>query len=231
MFRQFNVEQFLDYLKHNYNLTFTINENYEVEKMKAKDREYKKQLKNQIAKYWIENKVQILQVLLYHSQSVVIKKGVNKQQISIDDEIRVFAKENLRQFEALFIKEQKLRQLGLKNPLEVLIRSDDDNGVTLQSDNYFKKRITVLQVYKAIHDPVTQADRRTAEQFVEFGTRCLDAGTFTNKKMYQMLKKCGVINFKAFTDEDMLFEILKEFDITAKRNSRENNITCTPRVY
>ena len=86
-----------------------------------------------------------------------------------------------------------------------------------------------MKVNKAIHNAETKADKKTAEQFIEFAQRCLKLESFTHKQMYDALKKCGVINFKAFKNEEMLFEILKEFDLIVERKKKTNKITCKPK--
>lgn len=225
LFRQFNMEQFLDYLESNYYLSFTVNKEYEVDNLKLKDNEHKMRLKQQVAKYWIEEKSQIEQVLMYQSQNSYIKNTITKQQVRINKDIKEFAKEHLKHFEALFLKEKKLRHLGVENPLEVLIKTNGEEA-TLQSNDYYRKRIAVLKVIKAIHNPITKADKRTAEQFVHFAQWCELKKSFSNKQMYDELKQCGVLNHKAFRSENMLFEIVKYFDLIVKRNKKTNIITC-----
>ena len=78
LFRRFIIEQLLDYLKNNYYLSFTVNQEYEVDTLQSNEKEYKKNIKEQVAKYWIEANPQILMVLLYHTQNVFIKKAINK---------------------------------------------------------------------------------------------------------------------------------------------------------
>ena len=229
MFRQFNIEQLLDYLKNNYYLSFIVNESYEVDKLKTNEKEYKEKIRQQVAKYWKDAHPQIKMVLLYHSQNVRIKKAIHKQQVSVDKDVETFAKEHLKHFEEIFLKDKELRCLGVDNPLADLLKREQE-VLTLQSNDYYRKRVTVLRVNKAIFNPETNADKKTAQQFIEFGQRCLKLGTFTHKQMYEELKKCGVINYKAFKNEGMLFEILKDFDLIVERNKKTNNITCTKKV-
>ncbi len=226
LFQHFNSEQFLDYLKSNFNLSFQVDEKYEVQKLETGTKEQIKQVKQKVAKYWCNANSQILQVLLYQSQNPYITKNIHKQQIQVERKCEEFIKDNIKYFETLYLRDKELRSLGITKPLEVLIKNEGDE-VTLQSCDKYNKRVTVLKVNKAIHHPITKADRKTAEQFIEFAQRCLKLGRFTNMQMNDELKKCGVINYKAFKNEEMLFEILRDFDLKVKRDKRKNIIICT----
>lgn len=51
LFQKMNIEQFLAYLKLNYNLGFTRNDSYEVRKLETNENGFKKELNKQIAMY------------------------------------------------------------------------------------------------------------------------------------------------------------------------------------
>lgn len=82
---------------------------------------------------------------------------------------------------------------------------------------------------KAISEPKTMTDKRTAERFIHFGHWCVSKGAFSLKQMRYKLKHIGVVNYKAF-NEKMLFEILgKNFNLDVKHNKKTNLITCKER--
>ena len=230
MFQKFNTEQLLDYLKSNYNLAFSVNKEHEVNKIDNNTKEHIKLIKQKVATLWSEEKVHVCQVLLYHTQNPSIANGIIKQQIRIDDDFSAFVKGNIKHFETLYLREKELCSLGVVNPLEYLIKNDGDE-ITLQSNDRYKRSVQVLKVDRAILDPKTKADKKTAEQFVHFAQWCVLKGTFTHKQMYDELRNVGVVNHKAYKNEAMLFEILNNnFNLNIKRNRRTNRITCTSNV-
>lgn len=224
LFSYFNATQFLEYLESNYNLSFTINKTFELEKKKTSFGSYTKELKQQIAKLWIEANEQILQVLHYHTQNPRIRKATHPTQTRIEPEILEFATINIKHFEQLFNRTNELTSLGVKNPVNELIKQ---NGsiTTLQSNDYYRKTILFYRIENTFNEPITQADEKTAKQFVSFAKWCNEKQTFSYKQMIQQLKEIGVMNYKAF-NEQMLFELLKGFKIIAKRNKKTNLINC-----
>ncbi len=230
LFQKFNVAQFLDYLKRNYNLAFTINDRYVVTKIGTNEKDYKKKIKQQIAECWIDQNTQILQTLLYQSQDPYVFKAINKQPICVNEEIEMIAKDNIKQFEQLFLKTKELQRMGIDNTMEYLIEKDKNDAVTLVSDSKYSKRLAVLMVEKAIQEPKTNADKKTAQQFLHFAQWCELTGRFTHKQMYEELKKIGVLNYKVYKNEEMLFEILaKNFNLDVKRNKKTSLISCMNR--
>ena len=81
------------------------------------------------------------------------------------------------------------------------------------------------RVENTLNEPITQADEKTAKQFISFAKWCNEKQTFSHNQMIQRLKEIGVMNYKAF-NEQMLFELLKGFNLNAKRNSKTNLINC-----
>lgn len=224
LFGYFNTTQFLEYLESNYNLSFTINKEFEVVKKKASFGSYTKELKQQIAKLWIEANEQILQVLHYHTQNPRIRNETHPTQTRIEPDVLEFATSNIKHFEQLFNRTIELTRLGVKNPVNELIK-DYGEAVTLQSDDYYRKTVLFYRIEKTLNEPKTIADKKTAQQFLSFAKWCNEKQTFSYKQMIQQLKGIGVMNYKAF-NEQMLFELLKCFNLNAKRNSKTNLITC-----
>lgn len=228
-YQAFNIEQLLVYLKCNYNLAFTVNKEYEVTKLAFKTKEHTDKVKNQVIQYWRNEKTQIHQILLYHSQNPHIAKAIIKQQIRIKENVEMFARENIKYFENLFIRENELKQLGVTSPSDRFIK-DNNWEATLLSNDKYKKLVSVLRVEKAILEPTTKADRRTAELFVYLGQWCVSRKTFSLTEMYNKLREIGVVNYKTYCNEKILFEILdKNFNLNVKRNRRTNMIHCHER--
>ncbi len=224
LFGYFNTTQFLEYLESNYNLSFTINREFEVVKKKASFGSYTKELKQQIAKLWIEANEQILQVLHYHTQNPRIRKATHPTQTRIEPDVLEFATSNIKHFEQLFNRTNELISLGVENPVNDLIK-DNGETITLQSNDYYRKAILFYRIEKTLNEPITIADKKTAGQFLSFAQWCLKKSTFSYKQMIQQLKEIGVMNYRAF-NEQMLLEILKYFELEAKRNRKTNLINC-----
>ena len=224
LFSYFNTAQFLEYLESNFNLSFTINKEFEVEKKKTSFGSYTKELKQQIAKLWIEANEQILQVLHYHTQNPRIRKATHPTQTRIEPDILEFAVSNIKHFEQLFNRTNELIALGVENPVNELIK-DNGEAPTLQSNDFYRKTVLFYRVENTLNEPITQADEKTAKQFISFAKWCNQKQTFSHKQMIQQLKEIGVMNYKAF-NEQMLFELLKGFKIIAKRNKKTNLINC-----
>ena len=141
----------------------------------------------------------------------------------------MFARENIKYFENLFIRENELKQLGVTSPSDRFIK-DNNWEATLLSNDKYKKLVSVLRVEKAILEPTTKADRRTAELFVYLGQWCVSRKTFSLTEMYNKLREIGVVNYKTYCNEKILFEILdKNFNLNVKRNRRTNMIHCHER--
>ena len=231
LFQNYNTEQLLDHLKSNYNLAFRVNKEYEVEKIDANTKEHIKQVKQKVATMWMDERVQVHQVLLYHTQNPSIANGIIKQQIRTDEDIVEFVRGNIKHFETFFIREKELQSLGVNDKLEYLIEKNMNDEVTLLSDHKYKTRVQVLKVDKAIKEPKTNADKRTAQQFLHFAQWCALRKRFTHKQMYDELRNVGVVNHNAFKNEAMLFGILSSnFNLDVKRNKRTSQITCKSRV-
>lgn len=230
LFRQLNIEQFLDYLKSNYFLSFKVNDDHKVEKLNLNDKDYKKKLRRRVANYWIEERSQIYQTLLYHSQNPYITKSITKQQVGIKNDVELFAKENIKLFEMLFLREKELKKLGVEKPLEELIIKDGDE-LTLLSNSKYNQLVNVLKVDQAVKRPKNAADKRTANNFLHLSHWCVLKKEFKLQQMYEELRKLGVVNYKAYCNENTLCEIMnKVFNLEVKRNNNTNLIICKERV-
>ena len=225
LFMQMNVSQFLEYLQNNYNLTFTVNTRFEAEKYKTNESSLKKEIKQQIATLWMQTKEQVLQVLRLHSQDPEIRNGINATQTVVDPDVLTFTVANIKQFERLLQRHNELTRLEVSNPSEHLIKQDEQ-GVTLQSNDYYRKMLLYYRVEKTFTDPQTYADRKTAQQFLDFAQWCLKEESFDNRAMTNQLQRLGVINYTAF-NEAMLFELLRYFDLEVKKNTKTKIIQCT----
>ena len=224
LFMYMNIAQFLEYLESNYNLSFTVNSKYEVQKFNSNESNSKKETKQHIAMLWTQYNEQILQVLRLHSQDPKLRNGINATQTVIEPEVLTFAVDNIKHFETLFKRHNELTMLKVKNPAEHLIKHDGDN-LTLQSNDYYRKVVLYHRIENTINDPQTKADRKTAIQFVTFAQWCVLKSTFTNAQMNRQLKKLGVLNYTAF-NEAMLFELLRGFNLKVKKNTKTKIISC-----
>ncbi|NLA63663.1 MAG: hypothetical protein GX857_10685 [Bacteroidales bacterium] len=228
-YQNFNIEQLLDYLKCNYNLAFRVNRKYEVLKLNSKTKEHNDEIKKQVAQYWRDERIQIHQILLYHSQNPHITNTINKQQLCVKENLVLFARENIKYFETLYLREKELKQLGVTAPLDHLLESHKGE-VTLLSNDKYRKLVNVLKVERAILKPASKADTKTAKLFVYLGQWCVRKKTFTLSEMYNKLKEIGVVNYKAYCNEKLLIEILdKNFNLDVKRNTKTNMIICSDR--
>lgn len=174
---------------------------------------------------WTKEHEQVLEILRTHSQDPNLRNGIYATQTVVELEIRDFAIENIKQFERLYRYTNELVSLGDDKPQDTLIKVDADN-VTLHSDDNYRKQVLYLRVENTINKPITQADKKTRKQFIQFAQWCAKEATFTNSKMNDQLKKIGVLNYKAF-NEAMLFELLHGFKLEVKRNKKTNIISCT----
>lgn len=224
LFSYFNNVQFLEYLESNYNLSFTVNKEFDVAKSKAGFGSSTKDLKQQIARYWIEAHEQILQVLHYHTQDPRIRKETHPSQTRIEPELLEFALSNIKHFESLYTKTKKLEQLEVESPLDHLIKSNGEVA-TLQSNDYYTKVVLFYRIRNTLNAPQTIADKRTAQQFISFAKWCATQKIFSNNQMNTQLKIIGVLNSKQLP-EHLIFELLKAFNLKAKRNRKTNLINC-----
>lgn len=225
LFSYFNADQFLEYLETNYNLSFTINETFEVASEKPKFGSHTKELKQKIALLWIEENEQILQVLHYHTQSPQIRNKIEKTQTIIDPEVLAFATANIKHFEQLFKRTGELIKLEVSNPLEHVINSTEETP-TLQSNDYYKKTVLFYRLKNTINNPKTKADEKTVSQLDHFVKWSIEKQKFSSNEMRKELKKIGVLRSKQLP-ERMIFDLLKCFSLNVKRNKKENLIKCT----
>ncbi len=225
LFKYFNADQFLEYLETNYNLSFAINESFEVASEKSKFGSHTKELKQKIALLWIEKNEQILQVLHYHTQSPQIRNEIDKTQTIIDPEVLEFATANIKHFEQLFKRNRELVKLKVNNPLEHLINSTGETP-TLQSNDYYNKTVLYYRIKKTINNPKTKADQKTVNQLDHFVKWCIEKQVFSYNEMKKELKKIGVLRSKHLP-EVMVFDLLECFGLDVKRNKKTNLIKCT----
>ncbi len=226
LFSRLNIEQFLDYLESNYFLSFKINDTHAVEKHNLNDKAYKKSLKHQIAKHWVQDQPQIYQALLHHSQSPHITHGIHKQQISVAPNLMQLVRENINIFEDLYLRSISLKKLGVEKPLNELIIKDGGE-FSLLSNTKYKHLENVLKVEQAKNKPLNNADKRIANQFSHISQWCVDKKEFKLQQLYDQIRALGVVNYKAYCNEEVLTIILKKsFNVELKRNNRKRSITC-----
>ena len=229
LFSKLNIEQFLDYLESNYFLSFKINKANTVKKHNLNDKEYKKKLKHEIAKHWVEDQAQIYQALLHHTQNLQITRGIHKQQISIDSDVEQLVMKNIKTFEMLYLRTLKLKELGVEKPLKELIIKDGDE-LTLLSNTRYKHLKNVLMVEQAKNNPKNKADRKIANQFRHISQWCVDKKEFKLQQLYDEIRNIGVVNYKVYSNEELLIVILKRiFSVELKRNKKTNVIVCKKR--
>lgn len=227
LFRRMNKTQYLEYLQANYNLSFTINEAYKVEKFKSNDNvtREKKQL---IAKHWIEDKEEVLQAIRTHTQSNKIRLNINAQMLSFDNDVSSVVIENIKEFEKLFSKSMTLEKYRVDNPDEILINLNAE-PITLNSNAPYNDEILYQTIQRTLdldNDKATQADKQTQKQFIQFSTWCLKTGTFGNRQMTNKLKEFGILQSKQI-NEKTLFRMLEMFELEVVKNEKNKTIKVT----
>ena len=218
-FKGYNAKQFVEYLETNYNLRFTVNSTFDPGPVtRIEDKEFKKLLKQQIANVWTSAKDEVLQLLALNTQDKEIRKALTVRQQRFEPQTEKVALNNIKDFETLYKRSEKLRQLGADDPDTILIKDD-----TLASNDYYNKQTLLLKIQPTIMNPQNAADMNQARRFILFAQWCKNKETFTYKQMYQKLRSLRIVNLKAY-NEKMLFEVLKWFELNAKRNRKTNII-------
>jgi len=226
LYERMNNAQFIEYLERNYNLSFTIDKTYEIQKIKAPTNAAK-DLKILIADVWTNQHPALLQILRTHSQDIKIRFSIHATMTNTD-EIYEFAVKNIKEFEKLYKRTHTLLKLGIEKPNDILINSDAA-PVTLESKNFYTKAVNFYTLLNSLKNPITPIDHKSNNNFIKFKDWCIKQGKFSNIQMKNKLEGYGVKNHKVF-DEKQVFDLLEFFDLDAKRNKKTNEITCKKKV-
>ncbi len=205
-----NANQFSNFLGDNYNLNLKVNKAFELPEYKyANDTRYKKQLKRDVAREWINRKEDVLNILALHSQDKTIRANLTPQQRPTPLGLFAFITNHLKRFEELYTDTLKLRDLGFDNPDLVLISIDKKTQTdTLTSDKKIKNAILLRTTELLLDNPKNKTDEINRIRLITFALECSKIGEITTKQLYRLLKKHKVYNSKAYNKE-MLVELFK----------------------
>lgn len=218
-FTTLNALQFLEYLKTNYNLKTTVNAKFNFDKdIQTLESSKRKEIKQQIANYWITSKDDVLQVLALHTQSKQIKKELIVKQKFINPALESFTINQIKDFEKLYKRFRKLQDLGVKNPNSILIKSNLNLEITLNSDKNYKEVLILIQLEKVINEPKNTADERTALSINNVVDWSVKKKEFTNRQLFSELKKQRIFS-KTIHNEKMFFKVLEWFGLNAEKDT------------
>lgn len=199
MFSAFNVEQFLEFIKVNYNLRISRNNEFELsEEIEASDVEYRRRKKQKVAHYWCSYKDEVSQCLYVHSLDKKLKAKIEENQILLKPEFILFIVDNIKYFEKLFKRYNRLKELGEEDPNKILLKIQDD-VLTLDTDAPYKKAIDGLKLHKMVFEPQNKRDREQAKSIVEFVEWCKRKSSFTFPQMAKELKKHKVYKHSSYS--------------------------------
>ena len=82
-------------------------------------------------------------------------------------------------------------------------------------------------VLQAKNNPKNKADIKIANQFSHISQWCVDKKEFKLQQLYDEIRNIGVVNHKAYSNEELLTVMLKRiFSVELKRNNRKCVILC-----
>lgn len=219
LFKSFNIEQFLKFLELNYNLEFTKNETYNFDFGKVlSERPDRKQLKKKFAKVWTNDKDSVLQALYYNTLDTSIIKDLRIFYKEIDPILNLFVIGNIKHFEQLYKKHNKLKSFGIECTDSILIVSKLNKDITLISDKEYKHKIDLLTLNQMIFSPQSKADSIASEKVLKFVQWCTQKQKFTHSQMIKELRSLGVYKNSSF-NFDRIVTVLEWFEITAKKDT------------
>lgn len=216
LFRFFNIHQFISFLECNYNLKLAINEDF---KPSFKDGSIEKYDRNEnkisIGQAWYYNKNEVLQSLGLHTLNNPIRKAIYVDNSEIDPQIETLVIEEIKKFEKLFKREEKLKKLGEADPNRILLDSTDD--MKLNSDKNYKDELTLLKLNKMILEPKNKADEITASKVLEFSEWVKSQKEFTTNQMNRQMKKLNIYKNDSYSFENVK-RILEWFEVRVKKD-------------
>lgn len=225
-FSTLNSSQFLEYLKTNYNLLGRINTDFDFDKkIMSLNKSERKKIKQLIAFYWINNYDEVLQVLALHTQSKKLKNELIIKQMFIKPALQDFVVNQIKDFENLFNKYNKLFSLGVENPNEVLIKSEIGKEITLNSDLKYKEHLMLLQLEKTVNEPQNAADRRTAMKLSNIVDWCRNKKEFSHKQLFKQINKERLFS-RIIKNEKMFFKVLEWYNLSSYKNKKTGLIKC-----
>lgn len=226
LFKTFNSKQFLEYLKTNYNLEFEQDPEFSPPTEDSAEKEIRTKLKQIIAGYWFNDKDEVKQAIASHTLDKGIKNKIKIEQRAINQNLELFVISQIKDFEKLFKRYEKLKSLGADDPDKVLIKEDDKGGFTLASTQKYKDEIINLKLYKLVFEPQTQSDLKALKRIKDFGEWCKDKNEITPGQLYKKLKSLGV-----YKNSDLTFTtiqtVLEWLGYTAKKCTKMKIISIT----
>lgn len=221
LFNYLNTEQFLHYLEINYNLSFSINQTYELT-AEAK-RPSRNDHKMEIAKIWKDDKRTVFNTIYKHTENKGLKSCVTLQQSTEDEKNKLYILEYLKDFEKLAIKYFNLLEYGVKSPDTILIKLDNTNTYTLTSENDYRKTLTVLKYTKTEAEP-NPTDIERLNKLNAFISDCVKFGTIDETKKIKLLKKHKLFFDKNLQKTEVLQSIFEYHNYSFKYNFKTKDI-------
>lgn len=225
LFLTMNSDQFRYFLAANYNLTFTINDDFVIKSNLQRDTKHKDRLKYEIAKAWKQYKNSVQNTVYYHTQDKKLKNRLTLSQAAKNDKITALVLNHLKQFESLIKKSLKLIDLGEKQPDKILISRKinlkdklgdnypDKEDTTLISESNFKKGVTLLELGRMIYNPKNETDKKNRRKFLNFVDNAIEQKEMSRKQLYKLLRKHRVYNSRAFS-LDMLKHVFDSLNVS-----------------
>jgi hypothetical protein len=216
LFRFFNIHQFISFLESNYNLKFTINEDFEPNFKDGSIEKYSRnEIKTSIGQAWYYNKNEVLQSLGLHTLNNPIRKAINVDNSIISPQIETLVIQRIKDFEKLYKRNETLKDLGEADPNRILLDSTD--GMKLNSDKNYKDELTLLQLNKMIFEPKNKADKNTVLRVVEFSEWVKNQSEFTTNQMNKKMRELRIYKNDSYSFENVK-RVLEWFEVRVKKD-------------
>ncbi|PKR80634.1 hypothetical protein CW751_09705 [Brumimicrobium salinarum] len=215
LFMFFNIHQFINFLEVNYNLEFTINKDFAPLQLETDEKDKRNEIKSLIGQAWYYGKDEVLQALGLHTLDNPIRKAIYVDKSKVNPQIETLVIKQIKDFEKLFKRNEKLKKLGAEDPNTILL--DVSDGIKVNSDKSYKDELTLLQLNKMIFEPKNKADKVTASTVIKFAEWAKNQTEFTTNQMSKKMKDLRVYKKESYSFERVK-RVLEWFEIRVKKD-------------
>lgn len=222
LFMFFNIHQFINFLEVNYNLEFSINKEFELNfKDGSIEKHERNEIKTLIGQAWYYNKDEVLQALGLHTLDNPIRKAIYVDKSKVNPQIETLVIKQIKDFEKLYKRNEKLKKLGAEDPNTILL--DVSDGIKVNSDKNYKDELTLLQLNKMIFEPKNKVDKVTASAVIKFAEWAKNQTEFTTNQMSKKMRELKIYKNESYSFERVK-RVLEWFEIKVKKDFKTGMI-------
>ena len=186
-FKRLTTKEYINFLELNYNLKINLDAEYLKQTIDTTElQKEKKDNKNLIGKYWINNIDEVLSALYRITNSTSIKNTIIYIGMNPTDEVYNLVFENLKEFERLHRKSIMFESIGVKDITTELFNLETFAPLNSRTVN---RNLNWLHTLETINKPKTITDKKNKNKILSFVAEVGKLESFNTNTLISLWKK------------------------------------------